>query len=251
MRARALLAAAGAACLVPAESARAQGAASLQYQARGDRTEGLRTVAVGGYDIELLSARVQPAAARPAQTGWGERVSVRFFHPGDEKVFITVRQLRSRSTYYWLSDVSAPMAKRSLNDWSWPAGPVLEQLSLADVGLDNLGVIVRLGQAQPSKREQVLPAQLSDTAEAPGGAYLFQLKTNGRANVAAAIYSGDQALTRRPASWEAANSPISVAWDGSAATEGWYRLVLAGYFANNAPLDKEVVFYHRPGLRAR
>lgn len=232
--------------------ARAQAAAGLQYQARGDRTEGLRTIAVGGYDVELLSARVQPAGATlSAQAGWGELVHVRFFHPGDEKVFITVRQLRSRNTYYWLSDVSAPVTARSLNDWSWPTAPVLKQLSLGDVGLDNLGVTVRLGQAQPSKREQILPAQLSDAADAASSVYLFQLKTNGRANVQAAIYSGDELLSRRPAGWEAANSPINVPWDGSLAKEGWYRLVLSGYFANNAPLDKEIVFYHRPGLRQR
>ena len=47
--------------------------ASLQYQPRGNRTEGLRTIAVGGFDLELLSARVEPAGgfvADSAPTAW-------------------------------------------------------------------------------------------------------------------------------------------------------------------------------------
>lgn len=237
-------------CILALAHASAQSDAALQYQARGDRSEGLRTIAVGGYDVELLSARVEPSGAldtRPAPSGWAESVRLRFYLPGDDKVFITVRQLRSRTTYYWLNNVTSAFRTRAVNEYAWPTEPVLRRL--AGVRLDDLGATVRLGQEQPAKRERVLPALLfdaaaSDTAEA----YRFLLKTNARANVSAAVYAEDRALYRRPANWEAANSPFTVRWDGSSAPEGWYRLVISGYFDNNTPLDKEILFYHRPSL---
>src|SRR5262245_26083175 len=104
----------------------------LQYQSRGDRTEGLKTIPVGGLDIELLSARIdagQPTVAR----SWADTLRARFFLPESATVHLTVRQLRSRSTYYWL-DYPAP-ADRSLiwkvgavNDYGWPTQTVLRQL---------------------------------------------------------------------------------------------------------------------------
>jgi hypothetical protein len=230
----------------------AQGDGStLQYQSRGDRSEGLRTIAVSGYDIELLSARVEPAGgpgAESAPSGWAETARLRFYQPDDQKVFITVRQLRSRTTYYWLNNVASAFEPRSVNEYAWPTDPVLRHLK--DVRLDDLGATVRVGQEQPAKSERVLPALLFDApAEGTAGAaYRFMLKTNGRAKVSAAVYTDDTLLFRRPDNWEAANSPFTVRWDGSASPEGWYRLVLTGYFANNTPLDKEIVFYHRPGL---
>jgi hypothetical protein len=230
--------------------ASAQSEAALQYQSRGDRFEGLRTIFVGGYDVELLSARVEPSGAfdtRPAQSGWTDSVHLRFYLPGDDKVFITVRQLRSRTTYYWLSNVSKPFKPRESNEYNWPTEPVLR--SLRDLRIDDLGATVRLGQAEPAKSERVLPAIMSDApADTTAEAYRFVLKTNGRANVSAAVYSEEKVLYRRPSNWEEANSPFTVRWDSSSAREGWFRLVLSGYFANNTPLDKEILFYHRPDL---
>jgi hypothetical protein len=248
---RTSLALACAVSILAAARGSAQSDAALQYQARGDRSEGLRTIAVGGYDVELISARAEPAAGfenRPAPSVWADTVRLRFYQPGDDKVFITVRQLRSRTTYYWLNNVTSRFEPGSVNEYAWPTEPVLRRLK--DVQLDDLGATVRVGQEQPAKSERVLPALLSDapTDDTAAGAYRFQLKTNGRAKVSAAIYAEDKVLYRRPANWEAANSPFTVRWDSSGSPEGWYRLVLTGYFENNTPLDKEILFYHRPSL---
>ena len=226
---------------------------SLQYQSRGDRHEGLRMIAVGGYDIELLSARVDspgPRSGPPRSRAWADSVHLRFYLPENLKVFVTIRQLRSGSTYYWLDQVQGTWKPRSVNDYSWPTGPVLRQLT--NVRLDDLGAIVRTGQDGPAKREIVLPAVLFDADPLDRAeAYRFALKTNGRAKVSAAIYANDAEVYRRPSNWEQAGSPFTILWNCGTATEGWYRLVLSGYFEDNTKLDKEVVFYHRPRLADR
>lgn len=236
--------------LAAASTARSQDA-SLQYQPRGNRTEGLRTIAVGGFDLELLSARIEPAGGAAAETtpgSWSDAAQLRFYLPGTEKVFVTVRQLRSRTTYYWLNNVTDTFKPAAVNSYGWPTEPVLRKLK--DVRPNDLGAIVRVGEEQAGRRERVLPALLSDGPSADGGdAFRFVLKTNGRANVQAAIFSGDKELYRRPANWESANSPFTIRWESGAAPEGWYRLVLSGYFADSTPVDKVIEFYNRPGLK--
>jgi hypothetical protein len=240
------------ACLVLAAAmASAQVDPALMYGPRGDRSEGLRTIAVSGYDIELLSARVgvaDPFDAPPRPTGWASNVRLSFYLPDDDKVFINVRQLRARSTYYWLDNVTTAFRARTVNPYAWSTEPVLKRLP--DVRLDDLGVTVRLGQKEAARRERVLPAVFDGSVEAAARkAYLFHLKTNGRASVTATIYAGDTKVFQRPATVEAANSPFVVTWDAGASPEGWYRLMLTGFFtATNAELDKEILFYHRPGL---
>jgi hypothetical protein len=244
----------GCVCLIAAyllgcEAAIAQYAAALTYQNRGNRYEGLRTIAAGGHDIELLAAHLSPdpAGARPRsaeRSSLGDLVRLRFFLPGKDKVFITIRQFRSGSTYYWLDRVTHTWRPVAINDFAWPTAPVLRQLNT--VGLDDLGVVVRLGQDGFAKRERVVPAALFD-GDPPDRAasYRFTLKTNGGADVDAEVYAGDTVLYRRPRNQEKADSPFTVVWPAGTAEEGWYRLVLRGTFEDKSRLDKEVAFYHR------
>ena len=64
---------------------------ALLFQNRGDRYEGLRTLAVGGFDIELLSARVDgplpttPQGAPPWPRAWADTACLRFYLPETEK----------------------------------------------------------------------------------------------------------------------------------------------------------------------
>jgi hypothetical protein len=219
---------------------------ALQFQNRGDRYEGIRTIPVGGLDVELLSVRVNDT--QPDTPSWGEHVGVRFYLPDPDDVHITVRQLRSRSTYYWLDRVQGTWTPRSVNEYVWPTAPVLQRLQ--GVRFDDLGVTVRIGREDPLARTQrVLPVVFF--RQRPGelaATYRFAFKTNGRARVSAAVYADQEELHRRPDTWEEAGSPFTILWNATGARERWYRLVLTGYFENNAPLDKEVVFYHRPAL---
>ena len=231
-------------------ASRAQNEASLQYQSRGNRYEGLRTIPVGGYDIELLSARIDSAAlrkTRPRNWASADTVQLRFYLPEAVKVFITIRQLRSGDTYYWLDRVQGSWKVGAMNAFTWPTAPVLRQLP--GVRLDDLGATVRSGHDGPARRERVLPAILVDVDRIDRvEEYRFALKTNGRANISAAIYAEKVELYRRPRNWEQAGSPFTILWSPGAATEGWHRLVLSGYFEDNTQVDKEIVFYHRPRL---
>ena len=219
---------------------------TLQFQNRGDRYEGIRSVPVGGLDVELLSARVDDP--RRSDVPWSDQVGLRFYLPAQDPVHITVRQLRSGATNYWLDRVQRSWKAGSVNEYTWATAPVLGRLP--DVRFEDLGAVIRVGRDDALARTQrVLPAvffqqQPVDVARA----YRFSLKTNGRARVSAVIYAGNTELYRRPDNWEEAGSPFTILWRADGAEEGWYRLVVSGRFANNAPLDKEVIFYHRPSL---
>ena len=219
---------------------------TLLFQNRGDRHEGIRTISVGGSDVELLSARVDNTVQPNAS--WGERVVLRFYLPEKQDVFITVRQMRSRSTYYWLDRVQGTWQPGAVNEYGWPTRPVL--LELPDVRIDDLGATVRVGRDDPLARTQrVLPAVVSTQPPAvPTRAYRFVFKTNSRARVGAVVYAESEEQYRRPENWEQAGSPFTILWNAGQARERWYRLVLTGYFDNNTPLDKEILFYHRPSL---
>jgi hypothetical protein len=221
----------------------AQYDAKLQYQDRGSRHEGLKPKPVSGYDIELLSALVD---YREPSSGWPPTLQIKFYLPGDEPVFVTVRQPRPKTAYYWLDKVvpPAPWRPRALNEYSWPTEPVLKQLS--SVTPDDLGVVVRLRQEDPSKKETVAPAAFFHThPPAAADGYRFTLKTNGTAYVTCRIYRGEQEVYHRPQNRERAGSPFTLSWDARAQPDGEYRLELSGYFENNIELAKEIVFYHR------
>jgi hypothetical protein len=216
---------------------------ALQYQNRGNRYEGIKPKPVSGYDVELLSALV--AYREPGPT-WPQTLRLRFYLPAAEPVFVTIRQPRPRTTYYWLDKVlpSPPWRPRAFNEFAWPTEPVLRKLS--SISLDDLGVVVRLREQGPSKRETIAPAALFHTRPPPStNGYRFTFKTNGTAHVTCKIYRGDKEAYQRPQNQERAGSPFTVSWNTQGQPEGEYHLELSGYFDDNTPLAKEVLFYHR------
>ncbi|HZF10383.1 MAG TPA: hypothetical protein VFE33_16455 [Thermoanaerobaculia bacterium] len=176
---------------------------------------------------------------------------LKFFLPAAEPAFIIVRQPRPKTTYYWLDKVvpPAPWRPGAFNEFTWPTEPVLR--NLPSVTPDDLGVVVRLHQEDPSKQETVAPAALFH-AQPPSAAsgYRFTFKTNGAAHVTGKIYRGDKEVYQRPQNQEKAGSPFTLSWDTKGQPEGEYRLELSGYYdENNLQLAKEVLFYHRAAWR--
>lgn len=253
-RCRATAAAALGCWMLATASGSSQPVAPLDYAPRGGgRQEGLRTIPVAGYDVELLSAHIgvsDPKDAPPKQTSWADDVRLRFYLPDNGKVSITARQLLSRSSYYWLEAIGSPFSANVMNLYSWPTEPVLKRLPRT-FGVNDprdLGVTVRLGE---TGQERVLPALVEGSVgDAAKMGYQFTLKANSPANIAATFYAddGDEALFATPRGWQPANRPFVVKWDAALSPEGWYRLELRGWFENNAQLGKTIRFYHRPEL---
>jgi hypothetical protein len=223
----------------------------LQYKQRGSHYEGLRAIPISG-SVQLLSARVivddrQGPATSASALAWGDRARLRFYLPKRDSVTVTVRQLRSGSTYYVLDRVEATWNTGTVNEYAWPTKPVLGQLT--NVRPTDLGAVVNLGSGKDTNRETVLPVVLFDDAlDGRATSYRFSFKTDGRARVDAAIFAGARELFRRPTNWEAPGSPFTVLWAAGTSPEGWYRLLLKGQFDDGTTLDKEVTFYHRPAL---
>lgn len=219
----------------------------LQYQSRGDRYEGLRPKPVSGYDVALLSARVD---YRTTGEAWPDRLRLRFFLPVGAGPHIIVRQLRSKSRYYWLDRVKplSPWRPGEFNEFSWPTATVLRKLETLRIG--DLGTVIRLGEGDPvRKSERVAPVLLyhSRIPELVEG-YRFTFKTNGEANVNFKVYRGESVVFERPETKEKAGSPFTVRWPSAGEPAGEYRMVLSGRFSDGSPVDKEISFLHLPRL---
>lgn len=225
----------------------------LQYQRRGNRYEGIKAKPVSGYDIELLSARIQHGEDL---TKLGARLGVRFFLKEVADVHVFVREVEHRH-YYWLDRIvpAAPWGPGFDNVFEWPVSDVLGRLP--DFKPADLGVLVRLGKATPGVVETVAPALFYQSrlpARATG--YLFTFRLRDDAKVTATFYrkEGDEVLARQVFPRQAGGRAFTVRWDLTATTlpEGAYKLVLGGYFLDsNEPVRQIVSFHHQPSLPAR
>lgn len=225
----------------------------LQYQRRGNRYEGIKPRPVSGYDIELLSARIQHGEDL---SKLGERLGLRFFLKEIADVHVFVREVEHRH-FYWLDRIvpAAPWKPGFDNVFEWPVREVIGRLP--DFKPADLGVLVRLGKTTPSVVEKVAPAlfyQARLPARATG--YLFTFRLRDDAKVTATFYreGGDEVLARQVFPRQAGGRAFTVRWDLPANTlpEGLYKLVLGGYFLDtNDPVRQTVSFHHQPMLPAR
>jgi len=222
----------------------------LQYQRRGNYYEGIKPKPVSGFDIELLSARIDYSdrAQRLA-----DRFRLRFFLERPSAVSITIRELDYRH-FYWLDRIqpSTPWKAGFGNVFQWHTDAVVRQLG--DLRISDLAVVARLDRKNPGALEKVAPVVLyqSQHPERVNG-YVFDFKLREEAKVKAAVYAatGGDALAYRELGREPGGRPFSFRWDVSdpPVPEGWYKLVLSGYLlATNDPVSQVVEFYHRPRI---
>jgi hypothetical protein len=136
------------------------------------------------------------------------------------------------------------------NLFQWPSADVVARLR--DFRLSDLGIIARLGKAHPSARESVAPVvfyQSKPPAMAHGYVFAFRLRED--AKLAAEVYpeQGAEAIVRKPFPRLSGGRPFVVKWDAGEAIEGYYKLLLKGYFlSTNDPIVQTVRFYHRPRI---
>ncbi len=224
----------------------------LQYQRRSNRFEGIKPKPVSGYDVELLSARVDH---KEDWTKLGERLGLKFFLKERAEVFLFVRELEYKH-YYWLDKVEprAPWKVGYDNVFEWPTKDVLSQLK--DFRPTELGVIARLGKFGPSVLEKVAPVvfyQSKLPARAQGYLFTFRLREDGKVTAMIFKEGGDTPLVTQTFKQQPGGRPFTVKWDLSEAPapEGAYRVVLKGYFRDtNEAISQTVSFYHQPIIAA-
>jgi hypothetical protein len=225
----------------------------LQYQHRANRYEGIKPKPVSGYDVELLSARIDH---KEETSTLGEKLSVKFYLKEPTEVYLFVRELEYKH-YYWLDKVEPrePWRAGFGNVFQWPTKDVLGQLQ--DFKPSELGVIARLGKPVPSVMETVAPVvfyQSKPPSKAKGYLFTFRLREDGKVTATVFKEGGDEALARQTFSHQAGGRPFTVKWDlsNTDVAEGYYRLVLKGYFLDtNESISQTVSFYHRPNITAQ
>jgi hypothetical protein len=170
-------------CLMISSSALGQ--EKLEYQRRANRYEGIKPKPVSGFDIELLSARIDH---QDNADSMGERFQVRFFLERPRPVHLVVRELDYKH-YYWLDKVEpkSPWRAGFANAFDWPTADVIRQLD--GLKLYNLGVVARLDKPEPGAIEKVAPAvlyQSQQPTEVRG--YVFTFRLRDEAKVKGIVY---------------------------------------------------------------
>jgi len=229
----------------------AQAQDNLQYQKRANRYEGVKPKPVAGFDIELLSARVD-FNDNPEQLG--ERFQARLFLDRPMQVYLVVRELDYRH-YYWLDKVlpQSPWRSGYGNVVDWPTRDVIRQLD--GLRISDLGVVARLEREGPSAVEKVAPVVFYQTQfPTRVNGYVFHFRLREDAKLKGAIYkaSGGEPVFSQDLGKQRGGRPFSLNWDVTSprAAEGAYRLVLSGYMlTTNDPVSQVVQFYHQPEIK--
>jgi hypothetical protein len=222
---------------------------SLEYQSRGNRYEGVKPKLVSGYDVDLISARIDYTEKLHHIPEW---LKLKFYLNRPSEVYLTVREL-DYTHYYWLDKAQPSKAwgPGFDNVFVWPSGDVLQQLR--GIEMYHLGVVARLDRPEPSKLERVAPV-LFYASEPPTTikGYLFTFKVSSDAYLSCAIYQAGAAdpVFTQPIPRQPGGRPFTVRWDSSQVAEGTYSLTVRGYFLEtNDPIDQTVAFYHQPLVR--
>lgn len=220
----------------------------LQYQHRGNRYEGIKPKPVSGYDIELISALVD---YKEEVRQMPDQFRLRFYLNQPSEVHITVRELDYKY-YYWMDKVHPQRWYAGFeNIFTWSTHDVIKQLG--EIKMYDLGIVARLKKPLPSKMERVAPV-IFYHSQSPANVtgYLFTFKTNGDARLVCSIYKekDKEPLFIQTFRRLQGGRPFTFRWDSSQAPEGFYKLVVSGYFlGTNDAIDQLVYFYHSPAVR--
>jgi hypothetical protein len=229
-------------CVTPVS----QAVDSLKYQPRGDRWEGVAPSQFNNKpDIELLSAIVDNR-----ENWWitPPHCKLKFYLPSITEVDLRVRELRPQ--HFYKMDNVIQSWQQGFNDYQWPTHQVIKPLGIK---LGQLGVVARLKKSQSRDTEHVAPVIFyQNNPPTSINGYLFTFQVNGQARLSYAIYQRGQPelpITDGSLGQQYAGKPFVVFWDSSQAEEGFYELVVDGYFLNNFMLIYQAVeFYHKPSV---
>ncbi len=218
----------------------------LDYQDRGDRCEGVHPQLVGSYDIELISAVVkyrEPINRLP------EFFKLKFCLPRHlNKVNVKVRELEYEH-YYRMDKPNISSNEGCGNFFQWSTTEVIR--SLTGLNIADLGALIRLGNNQrPNKKEEVAPVILySGNHPNRISGYAFTFTTNRDARIRYSIRNENtrrNVVTENRYSRKKGNKPFQISWNDTPTGNGFYKLILKGYFVSNGEsIRQSVRFYHK------
>ena len=219
------------------------------YQPPAHRWEGIRATPMAGFDIDLLSARVDYL---DNPDSLGQQFGVRFFLDKPRSVDIIVRD-RDGRRFYLLNRVEPPSRWHPgfSNVFEWPTANVVRKLG--DLRLYHLAVVARLDKTEPSAVETVAPVILyqSQVPQTVSG-YVFTFRLRDTAKLTATVYAEPalQPVDVQELGEVHAAGLFDVRWNAVGKREGRYRLVISGYSLNTSDKINQVVgFYHRPVVK--
>lgn len=236
-------------CILAGSPCRSQAQDGLEYQSRGHYFEGVRPSPVSGFDIELLSGVVEHGAQPRTMP---DVLTLSFFADRAESISLTVREV-DNSHFYWLDRVrpEVPWAGGRTSNFRWDTRKVLQRMA-PPLRVVDLGVVVRVGRAEPSADEQILPAALiADLQPVTVAAYRFTFKPCCDANVSCSLHAqnAEAALVTQVFRRTPGGRPFSCRIDAATLAGGAYRIVLVGYLTEtNQRIHQVVRFSHRATL---
>jgi len=216
-------------------------AEKLDYQDRGDRLEGILPEPVGSFDIELLSAM----AFQETIDVLPDNIMLKFVLPiGAQKPYVKVRELE-QDVYYRMDE---PKLQKQ-DSFKWDASILKQAVQEKGLQINNLGVVARLkGGDEPLVEEEVAPVLLYvDKPPKAVSKYTFVFKTNADAELKYFILRDKDSLLVQELGRKTGRKPFEVRWDATNAPEGYYKLLIKGYFRkDSSPISQSVRFYHKP-----
>ena len=219
---------------------------ALDYQDRGNRWEGITTTAIIKSDIELLSALVdyrenwQPLPAN---------CKLQFYLDQTSEVDLTVQELRPKHNYTMNQVIPWQPWQKGINHYQWSTSEVIAPLQLK---ITQLGIVASLKQLSKNDMEYIAPVLLyHSTPPANVNGYLFAFKVKDCAILNYVIFQEEDVdpIAAGKLGRQSVGEPFVIHWDSSLAKEGFYELIVDGYFLrNDKPIHQSVQFYHKSSL---
>lgn len=220
----------------------------VEYRERAYGFEGVKANPVSGFDVELLSARVDyedsPSLVK-------DQLQLRFFLDRARPVNVVVREL-DQKYYYWLDKVRPQIHGVSGfgNTYHWPTDEVIRKLG--QLRPYDLGVVVRLDKDQPGAVETVAPPvfyQSKLPTEIKGYSFSFRLRDDSKVKATVYEEANGAPVIAQDLGKQRGGRPFTFKWNlaTAPAKPGFYRVVLSGYVADtNSPVSQVVRFFHAP-----
>ena len=223
---------------------------SLEYQPRGNRSEGTKDELVGGEFIKLIGAMVEAGGSfSPGTDALPENVSIKFLlGPDENNAFLRVRE-HDRETFYLLDNVIQQWHPGKINQFSWPSKEVLRPLELT---LSQLVVLVRLTGNVPTDDERVAPAVfLPQKVPEKVDKYRFYFQLLNDSCIGWKLFRAGSSEVLAERGKDEEYDVFRVEWDASGHPDGEYVLIVEGHFmSDNTKIEQRVTFRHQSTWKA-